>query len=261
MELRDKVTLITGGASGIGRALAVRFVAEGARGVAVVDRDEAGAREVAREIGDRALAVGADVANEAEVVRAVRACEERFGEVDLLCCNAGIAIRGGVEVSNEEWQRIWDVNVMAHIVAARAVLPKMLARGSGYLLHTASAAGLLSQIGSAPYAVTKHAVVALAEWLSITHGGAGIKVSVLCPQAVRTKMTADTERGGVAGVDGMLEPEDVAETVVVGLREERFLILPHPQVLDYMRRKTTDYDRWLGGMRRLKARVEAGDLP
>jgi NAD(P)-dependent dehydrogenase (short-subunit alcohol dehydrogenase family) len=169
--------------------------------------------------------------------------------------------RGGVEVSDADWQRIWDVNVMAHIVAARAVLPKMLSRGGGYLLHTASAAGLLSQIGSAPYAVTKHAVVALAEWLSITHGDAGIKVSVLCPQAERTKMTADTERGGVAGVDGMLEPEDVAETVVQGLRDERFLILPHPQVLDYLRRKTADYDRWLGGMRRLKARVESGELP
>jgi NAD(P)-dependent dehydrogenase (short-subunit alcohol dehydrogenase family) len=261
MELRDKVTLITGGASGIGRALALRFAAEGARGIAVVDRDEDGAREVAGEIGAGAIAVGADVASETDIRKAVVACEERFGDVDLLCCNAGILARGGVEVSNAEWQRIWDVNVMAHIVAARAVLPKMLSRGSGYLLHTASAAGLLSQIGSAPYAVTKHAVVALAEWLSITHGDAGIKVSVLCPQAVRTKMTADTERGGVAGVDGMLEPEDVAESVVHGLRDERFLILPHPQVLDYMRRKTADYDRWLGGMRRLKARVESGELP
>jgi NAD(P)-dependent dehydrogenase (short-subunit alcohol dehydrogenase family) len=261
MELRDKVTFITGGASGIGRALALRFAADGARGVAVVDRDERGAREVAAEVGARAIAVGGDVAREADLLSALRACEERFGDVDLLVSNAGIAIRGGVEVSNADWQRIWDVNVMAHIVAARAVLPKMLARGSGYLLHTASAAGLLSQIGSAPYAVTKHAVVALAEWLSITHGDAGIKVSVLCPQAVRTKMTADTERGGVAGVDGMIEPEDVAESVVQGLRDERFLILPHPQVLEYMRRKTADYDRWLGGMRRLRSRVEAGDLP
>ena len=261
MELRDQVVFITGGASGIGRALAVRAAAEGARGIAVVDRDERGARDVAAEIGVRAIAVAADVAQEADVLRALRACEERFGDVDLLVSNAGIAIRGGMEVSNADWQRIWDVNVMAHIVAARAVLPKMIARGRGYLLHTASAAGLLSQIGSAPYAVTKHAVVALAEWLAITHGDAGIKVSVLCPQAVRTKMTADTERGGVAGVDGMIEPEDVAETVVQGLREERFLILPHPQVLEYMRRKTGDYDRWLGGMRRLKSRVESGDLP
>jgi NAD(P)-dependent dehydrogenase (short-subunit alcohol dehydrogenase family) len=261
MELRDKVTLVTGAASGIGRALALRFAAEGARGIACVDRDQAGASEVAAEIGARAIAVGADVGKEADVLRAVRACEERFGDIDLMCCNAGIAIRGGVEVSNDDWQRIWDVNVMAHILAARAVLPKMLARGSGYLVHTASAAGLLSQIGSAPYAVTKHAVVALAEWLAITHGDAGIKVSVLCPQAVRTKMTSDTERGGVAGVDGMIEPEDVADCVVQALRDERFLILPHPQVLDYMRRKTADYDRWLGGMRRLKARVESGELP
>jgi NAD(P)-dependent dehydrogenase (short-subunit alcohol dehydrogenase family) len=261
MELRHKVTLVTGGASGIGRALALRFAAEGARGVAVVDRDERGAREVAAEIGERAIACGADVARESDVLRAVGVCEERFGDIDLLCCNAGIAIRGGVEVSNEDWQRIWDVNVMAHILAVRAVLPKMLSRGEGYLLHTASAAGLLSQIGSAPYAVTKHAVVALAEWLAITHGDAGIKVSVLCPQAVRTQMTADTERGGVAGVDGMIEPDEVAESVVQGLRAERFLVLPHPQVLEYTRRKTADYDRWLGGMRRLKARVESGELP
>ena len=177
---------------------------------------------------------------------------ETFGHIDLFCSNAGIFTMGGEEVDNDAWDRIWDINVMAHIFAARAVLPGMLARGEGYLLNTASAAGLLSQIGSAPYAVTKHAAVGFAEWLSITYGNRGIKVSVLCPQAVRTQMTANTRGGGVAGVDGMLEPEVLAQTVMETLEEERFLCLPHPQVLTYMQRKAADYDRWLGGMRRLQ---------
>ena len=179
---------------------------------------------------------------------------ERFGQIDLFCSNAGIFTPGGEEVSTEAWQRIWDINLMSHVFAARAVLPHMLERGEGYLLNTSSAAGLLSQIGSAPYAVTKHAAVGFAEWLSITYGARGIKVSVLCPQAVRTEMTANTRNGGVAGVDGMLEPEALADTVIETLAEEKFLVLPHPEVLTYIQRKTDDYDRWLGGMRKLQER-------
>jgi NAD(P)-dependent dehydrogenase (short-subunit alcohol dehydrogenase family) len=198
------------------------------------------------------LAIRTDVSHEADVKALVAITTETFGHIDLFCSNAGIFTMGGEEVDNDAWDRIWDINVMAHIFAARAVLPGMLARGEGYLLNTASAAGLLSQIGSAPYAVTKHAAVGFAEWLSITYGNRGIKVSVLCPQAVRTQMTANTRGGGVAGVDGMLEPEVLAQTVIETLEEERFLCLPHPQVLTYMQRKTADYDRWLGGMRRLQ---------
>ena len=252
MELRDKVVVVTGGANGIGAALARRFAAEGARGVVVVDLDQAGAERVAAAV--HGVAFKADVGVEADIVRVVHDTEQRFGGVDLFCSNAGILFIGGVETPNAQWQQIWDVNVMAHVYAARAVLPGMLARGGGYLLHTASAAGLLTQIGSATYSVTKHAVVALAEWLSITHGEQGIKVSVLCPQAVRTNMIAGTSEGGVAGVDGVIEPEQVAQAVVEGLAAERFLILPHPQVAEYVRRKTTDYDRWLAGMRRLQRR-------
>jgi NAD(P)-dependent dehydrogenase (short-subunit alcohol dehydrogenase family) len=252
MKLSDKHVVVTGGASGIGRALARRFAAEGAAAVVVADLDGAGTEAVARDIGGLGRQV--DVSDEGGIRELVAAAERANGPIDLFCSNAGIGVIGGVEVTNEAWQRIWDVNVMAHVYAARAVLPSMLERGEGYLLSTASAAGLLSQIGSAPYAVTKHAAVALAEWISITYGDRGIKVSVLCPQAVRTAMTAGSETGGVAGVDGMLEPEDVAQSVVEALAEERFLILPHPKVLEYMQRKADDHDRWLRGMRRLRAR-------
>jgi NAD(P)-dependent dehydrogenase (short-subunit alcohol dehydrogenase family) len=252
MNLRDKVAVVTGGANGIGAALVRRFATEGARAVVVVDRELELAQQVAAAIGG--LALQADVGVEADVVRVARHTEERFGGIDLWCSNAGILFMGGVETPNQQWQQIWDVNVMAHVYAARAVLPGMLARGAGYLLHTASAAGLLTQLGSATYAVSKHAAVAFAEWLAITHGDQGIKVSVLCPQAVRTNMIAGTDEGGVAGVDGVIEPEQVAQTVIEGLADERFLILPHPQVAEYLRRKTADYDRWLGGMRRLQRR-------
>jgi NAD(P)-dependent dehydrogenase (short-subunit alcohol dehydrogenase family) len=252
MELKDKVVVVTGGANGIGRALSRRFAAEGARSVVVADLDADGARAVAGEVGGHGVAL--DVSDAPAVAALVAQTEERDGPIDLFVSNAGISFGGGVEAPDEQWQRIWDINVMAHVYAARAVLPSMIARGEGYLLNTASAAGLLNQIGSAPYAVTKHGAVALAEWLSITHGDQGIKVSVLCPQAVRTDMTAGLDGGGVAGVDGMIEPEDVAQAVVEGLADERFLILPHPQVAEYLRRKTSDYDRWLKGMRRLQAR-------
>jgi NAD(P)-dependent dehydrogenase (short-subunit alcohol dehydrogenase family) len=252
MELKGRHVVVTGGASGIGRALCRRFAAEGARAVTVADLDGDGATRVADEIGG--LGVAVDVGDEGQVAALVERAESAHGPIDLFCSNAGIFVIGGVEVETASWQKIWDVNVMAHVHAARAVLPGMIERGEGYLLNTASAAGLLSQIGSAPYAVTKHAAVALAEWLSITHGHQGIKVSVLCPQAVATAMTAGTEGGGVAGVDGMLEPEAVAQVVVEGLADERFLILPHPTVSTYFQRKAGDYDRWLAGMRRLQAR-------
>jgi NAD(P)-dependent dehydrogenase (short-subunit alcohol dehydrogenase family) len=253
MKLTDKHAVVTGGASGIGRALCRRFATEGARGVVVADLDGTGARAVAEEIDG--LAVELDVADEAQVKGLVEQATARFGPVDLFCSNAGIAVRGGVEASNEEWRRSWEINVLAHVFAARAVLPAMIERGEGYLLNTASAAGLLSQIGSAPYSATKHAAVGLAEALAIAHGDQGIRVSCLCPQAVRTAMTADPDGSRVASVDGMLEPEDVATAVVEGIAEERFLILPHPTVAEYMRRKVTDYDRWLAGMRRLQQRL------
>ena len=252
MELAGKVVVVTGGASGIGRALALRFDAEGARGVAVADLDADGASATAAAIGARAIAVTTDVSVEADVRRLVEVTEEAFGPIDLFCSNAGIATGGGAEAADADWQRTWEINLMAHVYAARAVLPGMLARGEGYLLHTASAAGLLTQIGSAPYAVTKHAAVAFAEWLAITHGDAGIKVSCLCPQGVRTPMLGD---GGALLGPGALEPGEVAEAVVTGLRTEEFLILPHPEVKEYVRRKADDHDRWIRGMRRLQARV------
>ncbi|MBW2498548.1 MAG: SDR family NAD(P)-dependent oxidoreductase [Deltaproteobacteria bacterium] len=252
MELTGTNIVVTGGGNGIGRALCERFAAEGARRVTVVDLDETAAARVAEGFGG--VARGVDVARREALVGLVREVESEAGPIDLFASNAGIAIVGGEELPVDDWQRIWEVNVMAHVHAAHAVLPSMLERGEGYLLNTASAAGLLSQIGSAPYAVTKHGAVAFAEWLSITYGDRGIRVSVLCPQAVRTAMTAGQEDGGVAGVDGMIEPVDVAEAVVQGLAEERFLILPHENVRTYYARKGQDIDRWLAGMRRLASR-------
>ena len=254
MELRDRVCVVTGGASGIGRALAARFVAVGARAVVVVDRDADGVKAVAAELG--AVGMQADVAREDDVLRVIDDTETRCGPIDLFCSNAGILLIGGAEVPTEDWQRIWEVNVMAHVFAARHLVPRMLERGGGYLLQTASAAGLLSQIGSAPYSVTKHAAVGFAEWLSITYGDRGLRVSVLCPQAVRTAMTDGIPGGGVAGVDGMLEPERIADVVVEALAAERFLVLPHPTVAEYVRRKGEDVERWVRGMRRLQARFE-----
>ena len=248
MELKDKIIVVTGGASGIGREMCRRFTREGARKVVVADLNGDGAKAVAAEIGSVGHAV--DVRNEQDLINLIDDTEGQFGPIDLFCSNAGIGIGKDIFESDEVWQTIWEVNTMSHVWAARHLVPRMIARGGGYLLNTASAAGLLSQIGSATYAVTKHAAVALAEWLSITYGDQGIKVSVLCPQAVRTAMTADGP--GVAGVDGMIEPEDAVNAVVETLREERLLVLPHPEVAEYMQRKTADYDRWLKGMRRLQ---------
>jgi NAD(P)-dependent dehydrogenase (short-subunit alcohol dehydrogenase family) len=253
MHLKDKIIVVTGAASGIGRALAQRFAKEGAKAVVCVDRDEAGAKATAAGLGGAGSAFCVDVSKEDEIAGLIETVERDVGPIDLFCSNAGIGVGGGAEAANADWQRIWDVNVMAHVWAARHLVPRMVARGGGYLLNTASAAGLLSQIGSAPYAVTKHAAVGLAEWLAITHGDDGIKVSVLCPQAVRTAMTAGNP-DGVASIDGMMEPEELAEVTVGCLEREEFLILPHPQVLDYMRNKTADYGRWIGGMRKLNRR-------
>jgi NAD(P)-dependent dehydrogenase (short-subunit alcohol dehydrogenase family) len=256
MDVRDKTIVVTGAASGIGRALARRFAADGARTVVAADIDGDGAAAVATEVGGSAARV--DVSAEAEIAQLVDQVEREHGPIDLFCSNAGILAVGGHELADETWRRSLDVNVMAHVWAARHLVPRMLERGGGHLLNTASAAGLLIQIGSAPYTVTKHAAVGFAEWLAVTYGDRGIAVSVLCPQAVDTQMTAGIEGGGVAGVDGMLAPEAVADAVIQGLAAERFLILPHPEVAEYERRKAADRERWLTGMRRLQARF--GDM-
>lgn len=255
MEVAGKVVVVTGGASGIGEALCRRFAREGAKTVVVADVKETEARAVAGDIGG--MAVTCDVSKESDVVRLVRLAEEACGPIDLFCSNAGILAIGGVEVANESWQRIWEINVLAHVYVSRAVIPGMIAHGGGAIMITASAAGLLSQIGSAPYSVTKHAAVGLAENIAITYGDQGIKVFALCPQAVRTAMAGPD--GGVAAVDGLMEPDFLAGAVIEGLKREEFLILPHPEVKTYMQRKTADYDRWLVGMRRLQARFVAGE--
>ena len=255
MRVKDKVILVTGGGNGIGAALCRRFKHEGARGIAVVDIDADGAGRVAADIGG--IAVVADASKESDIVRAVRETEKQYGPIDLFCSNAGVAFTDepdwkATSCPNEKSQKAWEINVMAHVYAARAVLPGMIARGEGYLLNTVSAAGLLNQIGSASYSTTKHAAIGFAESLAITHGDDGIKVSVICPQAVATQMIGDVEDGGPQGVDGILTPEEVAASVIAGLAEETFLILPHERVRLYMSRKTSDYDRWLDGMRRFR---------
>jgi len=250
MDVKNKVTVVTGGASGIGAALCRCFAQNGARAVAAADIDMEGARQVAGETGG--MAVSCDVSHEQDVIDLVETVEEKCGPIDVFCSNAGILIAGALEVSNQDWQRIWEINVMAHVYAARAVMDKMIARGGGWFVITASAAGLLSQIGSAPYSVTKHAAVGLAENLAITYADQGIGVSAICPQAVETKMTR--QGGGVAAVDGMIDADRVAAETLSALAEERFLVLPHPEVATYMERKAADYDRWLKGMRRLQAR-------
>jgi NAD(P)-dependent dehydrogenase (short-subunit alcohol dehydrogenase family) len=261
VKIRDKVIIVTGGANGIGAALCRRFAAEGAKAVVVADIDGDAARRVAAEIGG--AAVTADVTRDIDVQHLVAYAKAQCGDIDLFCSNAGIAIDGGEETIDADWQRCWSVNVMAHVLAARTVVPGMLARGSGYLLQTVSAAGLLTHIHSATYAVTKHASLAFAEWLSMAYGDRGIKVSALCPQGVKTDMLRRARRPADASAgqaprphflfDGALEPEQVADSVVHGLADERFLILPHPEVAEFFHRKATDYDRWLRGMRKLRA--------
>jgi NAD(P)-dependent dehydrogenase (short-subunit alcohol dehydrogenase family) len=251
VDVSDKVIVVTGGGNGIGRALCRRFAAGGARAIVVADIDAAAARTVADDVGG--IALDTDVTRESDVQRLVAQTLERHGAIDLFCSNAGIAKNGDETASDAEWGRCWDVHVMAHVHAARAVLPSMLARGAGYLLQTVSAAGLLTHPHSATYAVTKHASLAFAEWLSIAYGDRGIKVSALCPQGVRTDMLRRAEaEGGSFLMDGALEPAHVADIVVQGIAEERFLILPHPEVAEYVRRRATDHERWLRGMRKLR---------
>lgn len=259
MDIAGKVIVITGGGSGIGRAMAQRFAADGARGLVIADLDGDAAKTTADAVGG--IAIRSDVAVEADVAAAVALAEQRFGGLDLMCSNAGISVRdpdfdNATSASNDTWMLGWNVNVMAHVYAARAALPGMIARGGGYFLHTVSAAGLLSQPGSPVYATTKHAAVGFAESLAITHRCQNIRVSILCPQAVDTPMIRDAR--GSQGVDGVLSPQAVADCVVEGLAAETFLILPHPQVTTYMQRKTGDYDRWIGGMARMRDRIAEG---
>jgi len=257
MKLKNTHIVVTGAASGIGAALARRFAEESPRGITVADLGSVRERleAVAREIGG--LAVACDVAREQDIKALVAAAEARHGPVDVFFSNAGISRKGHEDALDADWEASWRVHVMSHVYASRAVLPGMLARGSGYLVSTASAAGLLASMGSAPYGVTKHAAVALAEHLAIQYGERGIRVSVLCPQAVDTPMYrgAGTQ---AAGVDGIATPEHVADRVVQAMDEERFLILSHPEVVEYMKRKAADPDRWLAGMRRLLAKLHSG---
>jgi len=264
MELNGKVAVVTGAAAGIGRAMALRFAEEGAK-VVVSDLREEGVTQVAAEAGGGAIGVVCDVGDDAQVEALIARAEAELGPVDLFCANAGVAIgTDPMETSLEAWDLSFSVNVRAHVAAARVLLPGWLERGEGYFVSTASAAGLLTQIGSAPYAVTKHAAVAFAEWLSVTYGDRGVRVSCLCPMGVNTAlMHAGDGRGGaeeaasrvVQMAGQVLEPEQVADVVLEALRAETFLILPHPEVLEFFRRKGGDYDRWIAGMRRLQDAV------
>lgn len=255
MELKDKVAVITGGSGGIGRAMAEAFLREGARGVMLADLDQAAVEAAASDLGCDGMAC--DVTKESDIQALVAAAEQKYGQIDLFCSNAGAGGAGVLtDAENEVWQKQWELHVMAHVYAARAVLPAMIERGDGYLLNTASAAGLLAALGSGPYTVTKAAAVKLAEFISITHGDDGIKVSVLCPQGVNTAMAPRSLGDGQT--DGIIEPEALAQTVVETIREERFHVLPHPEVEEYVRRKGDNVDRWLVGMRRLRRQTLEG---
>jgi NAD(P)-dependent dehydrogenase (short-subunit alcohol dehydrogenase family) len=264
VELTDRNVVITGAGSGIGRALAKRFAEERPRALVLADLDGDAVEAVAAELGEVATAVRTDVGREDEIIALVERAGEVGGPVDLFCSNAGIPGPGGgpTEASDEEWERAWRINVMAHVWAARALLPEMIERGDGYLMSTASAAGVLTQVGAMVYSVTKHAAVAVAEWLAITYADAGIKVSCLAPLGVRTPMLdealGDTVGGAALMQDELLEPAEVAEAVLAGIRDERFLILPHPQVAKYMAFRGGDNERWLAGMRRMVRHARSG---
>lgn len=255
MKVQGKVCVVTGAAGGIGEAIARRYAKQGAKGVVVADRDAGRLEAVAKDI--KGVAVACDVGREADVKKLITEAEHRYGPVDVFFSNAGIGRGGHEDASDQDWADSWAIHVMAHVYAARALVPGMLARKSGYLLNTASAAGLLASMGSAPYGVTKHAAVALAEHLSIQYGDKGICVSVLCPQAVDTNMLR-MAGAGAASVDGVLHTDAVAQTVIEVMEAETFLILPHPEVRQYLTRKTGDYDRWLRGMRRLRDKSGEG---
>lgn len=264
MELFDKVAIITGAGSGIGRALAVKFAEDGARLVVCTDLSADNAAETAAMIGAKASSAGLDVGDEAAVSALVADIEQAHGAIDVFVSNAGYGVGGGLDLATEEWTRMMNVHTWSHLYAARAVIPGMVERGGGYLLNTASAAGLLTQMDSGPYAVSKHAAVAFAEWVRINYGDRNIGVSVLCPQAVRTNILGPAalkalakgdNSGRQAAADGVLEPEFVAQACVDAMRDEKFLVLPHEEVLTYFQRKATDYDRWLGGMRRFRRKL------
>lgn len=261
MEMDGKVVIITGAGSGIGRSLSQRIALLGVEALVCTDMNKENAAETASSIGKKASSMFLDVGDEPEVERVVREAEQKYGRVDVFISNAGYAQYGGLELPTSDWERMMNVHTWSHLAAARAVIPGMLERGSGYLLSTASAAGLLTQMDSGPYAVSKHAAVALAEWLSINYGEKGIGVSVLCPQAVRTNIggvkdeNRDSAKESQAGGDGVLEPDLVADACIDAMREGRFLVLPHPEVETYFQRKANDYDRWLHGMRRFKNKL------
>ena len=263
MNLKGKNVIVTGGGSGIGKALCERFSAEGAK-LVVADINQSQAQSVAASID--ALAVTCDVSKEADIQSLVEQAEAYFGVVDLFCSNAGVGLGQpdlATSADNVVWQKCWDIHVMAHVYAARAVLPSMIERGQGYFLQTVSAAGLLSQMDDAAYSTTKHAAIGFAESLSISHGDQGIKVSVICPQYVATPIIGLTEEDDISGLPGVISTEQLADCVIDGLAEEQFLILPHPEVADFIQRKAGDYDRWLGGMRRLRRSLSptAGTAP
>jgi NAD(P)-dependent dehydrogenase (short-subunit alcohol dehydrogenase family) len=254
MDVAGKVIAVTGGARGIGRAMAERFVNADAKAVVIADVNTDAAMSAAREIG--AHAVQCDVSRESDVEGLIENTEKTHGPIDLFCSNAGILVGGGPEARDEDWRRIWDINVMAHIYVARHLVPRMLDRKRGYILGTVSAAGLLNVLFAAPYGVTKAAALSLFEWLAIEYGDRGLRVSCLCPQGVKTDMLeAGRGEGHDFLVAGALAPEAVAEAVLESVAAERFLILPHPEVAEYFQRKATDYDRWLRGMRRLRAGI------
>jgi len=254
VEIAGKTVVITGAGRGIGAAMARRFAEEGPRGIVLGDRDGDVVASVAREIGG--IGVKCDVGRESENVRLIEVAESEFGHVDLFCANAGYAVQGDEQTPDDEWERMGAVNFMSHVWAARRLVPDWLARGEGYLLHTASAAGLLTNLYALQYSVTKHSVIALAEWLSVTYGDAGLKFSCLCPQGVNTRLLDSGEKMRPLLEPVAIEPEEVAEAVVDGIRTERFLILPHPEVADYFRNKAQDYERWLAGMRKIQRRLE-----
>jgi NAD(P)-dependent dehydrogenase (short-subunit alcohol dehydrogenase family) len=259
MHVKDKVCVVTGAASGIGEAVARAYAQAGARGVVVADLKSSRER-LASVAGDiDGFAVTADVGQEADIQALIAAAEARFGPVDIFFSNAGLSRKGQESASDADWEVSWRVHVMSHVFAARALVPGMLARGSGYLLNTASAAGLLASLNSMPYGVTKHAAVALTEHLAIQYGDRGIRVSVLCPQSVQTGMT--TPGPSAARVDGVMQPAEVARLVIEAMETERFLILSHPSVHEYMQRKASNIDRWLAGMRRLRDKTYGAHRP
>ena len=255
MELHGKVAVITGGTGGIGQALARAFLAEGATGVVLADLDASTVQSVASDIGCDGIAC--DVTDESQVRKLVDVALEKYGRIDLYCSNAGAGVAGVLtDASNEVWQQQWELHVMSHVYAARAILPGMIERGDGYFLITASAAGLLASLSSGPYSVSKAAAIKLGEFIAITHGDDGIKVSVLCPQAVNTAMAPGSLGDGQT--DGMIEPDVLADDVIATLREEKFHVLPHPEVEEYVRRKGDNVDRWISGMQRLRRRSMEG---